>query len=526
MSIFIFSFSCSLLFSQFQHLTNQMQWYILYALPLSSIVTFHCPFLKVFILFTCFPLVCPSLLFHFLVTSCHIHTNIFGSTHYAHHHRAKQDTMKGHSGNSEQTGSEQELPKMSGLWPNRFCGMAFLDLSVNQGVCQSKHFLDHVFATDFVSNLILTVLWSLQIESGCGFHLLERPEEWVSYITSCWITLMQNFLGRHKITIIVADTWLIMKSQEHDQYLMDDFCALGIYDNGELYDLNLCQIYIQVTTLSDISDGPSKCISDEAFAANKLMDQYSTLWWPRQLTIMTKQHNLWKWALSAAYMSTRQTLKQPLGWWTDWPTQLWHNFYDPTSNQMVTNSVHFAEYIITASTRHHADACPAPTVSRYKSLQSINWISITPATVKPGVGNMISASYHQWQEPKWVVPMNPTNFKEYIKMLPQHIWQMLYHICTRRWMSSLGMLTEQQATQDRNWWVPSQGQQDNFFWMAINWEATKTGGMSRPCGWSSRISQSRQWGCQEIEQETSCHEHQWQGILSQWKFAHISPHHR
>jgi hypothetical protein len=68
-----------------------------------------------------------------------------------------------------------------------------------------------------------------------------------------------------------------MKSQEHDQYLMDDFCALGIYDNGELYDLNLCQIYIQVTTLSDISDGPSKCISDEAFAANKLMDQYSTL---------------------------------------------------------------------------------------------------------------------------------------------------------------------------------------------------------------------------------------------------------
>jgi hypothetical protein len=102
---------------------------------------------------------------------------------------------------------------------------------------------------------------------------------------------------------------------------------------------------------------------------------------------------------------------------------------------------------------------------------------------------MISASYHQWQEPKWVVPMNPTNFKEYIKMLPQHIWQMLYHICTRRWMSSLGMLTEQQATQDRNWWVPSQGQQDNFFWMAINLEATKTGGMSRPCGWSSRISQ-------------------------------------
>jgi hypothetical protein len=40
---------CSLVFSQFQHLTNQMQWYILYALPLSSIVTCHGPLLTVFI---------------------------------------------------------------------------------------------------------------------------------------------------------------------------------------------------------------------------------------------------------------------------------------------------------------------------------------------------------------------------------------------------------------------------------------------------------------------------------------------
>ena len=48
---------------------------------------------------------------------------------------------------------------------------------------------------------------------------------------------------------------------------MDNFHALGIFDNDQLYDLNLCRIYLQVMTLSDIMDGPGNQITDEAFKA-------------------------------------------------------------------------------------------------------------------------------------------------------------------------------------------------------------------------------------------------------------------
>jgi hypothetical protein len=38
----------------------------------------------------------------------------------------------------------------------------------------------------------------------------------------------------------VTKVKLIEKSREGDCYLMDDFRALGIFDDDELYDINLC----------------------------------------------------------------------------------------------------------------------------------------------------------------------------------------------------------------------------------------------------------------------------------------------
>jgi hypothetical protein len=39
------------------------------------------------------------------------------------------------------------------------------------------------------------------VESGCVFHLLEQPDEWVPYITSCWLTSIWDFISKNKIMI-------------------------------------------------------------------------------------------------------------------------------------------------------------------------------------------------------------------------------------------------------------------------------------------------------------------------------------
>jgi hypothetical protein len=84
--------------------------------------------------------------------------------------------------------------------------MALMDMSVEQGLRQVQQFTDHLFSRDSVGNMILIALRSLQLESGCGFHLLGNPSEWVPYITPCWLTSIHEFLSRSKITIKVAST--------------------------------------------------------------------------------------------------------------------------------------------------------------------------------------------------------------------------------------------------------------------------------------------------------------------------------
>jgi hypothetical protein len=85
-------------------------------------------------------------------------------------------------------GVNTSFPCQVAFGPKDLCSMALLDMSVEQGVQGVQHFTDRVFSKDSVGNLIVIALWSLQIESRSGSHLLENPSVWIPYITSCWLT--------------------------------------------------------------------------------------------------------------------------------------------------------------------------------------------------------------------------------------------------------------------------------------------------------------------------------------------------
>lgn len=85
-------------------------------------------------------------------------------------------------------GVNKSFPRRVAFGPKDLCGMALMDMSIEQGLWQVQHFTDHLFSCNSDGNMILIALRSLQLESGCGFHLLENPSEWVPYITPCWLT--------------------------------------------------------------------------------------------------------------------------------------------------------------------------------------------------------------------------------------------------------------------------------------------------------------------------------------------------
>ena len=84
---------------------------------------------------------------------------------------------------------------------------------------------------------------------------------------------------------------------------MDEFRALGCYDDDELYDINACQIFLQVTTLSDITDVTGRWITEEAIRGKLLTDRHSPLLWPRRPSTTRRQRQLWKEALQNAVTS-------------------------------------------------------------------------------------------------------------------------------------------------------------------------------------------------------------------------------
>ena len=250
----------------------------------------------------------------------------------------------------EKLGMNQHFPRRVAFGPKELCGLGLLDLSIEQGVRQICHFLDHIFAQDSIGTMILIELRSLQLESGSGSHLLESPSTDLPYLTPCWLTSMRQFMARHSIQLAVAKAKLVPLARTHDRYLMDDFGLLSNLTPDDLYDINRVRIFLKVTTLSDITDGCGVYITEDAFSARPLSDRSPKLRWPRQPSITTRQRNLWKTAIESAYTSWGRRLHHPLGHWTGPPNQIWSTIYHPASNT-VTATSHLAnttqQYLVT-----------------------------------------------------------------------------------------------------------------------------------------------------------------------------------
>jgi hypothetical protein len=191
-------------------------------------------------------------------------------------------------------------------------------------------------------------------------------------------------------------------------------------------------MYLQVMTLSDIVDANGQRISDEAFKGQKLSDRYSRLKWTRQPVVTTKQRNLWKAALKAAFTSSGMVLKHPLGAWTGPPTQVWRNFYNPGTNRVVTSmtgsTIRFTEYTVSQRTRHHADVTPFATASMYVSLEDVNWNIMIPATVMKTRTRNVIATFHSHAKTSRDARNEVGSFGDYIKTLPDHVQQLLMHV--------------------------------------------------------------------------------------------------
>jgi len=119
------------------------------------------------------------------------------------------------------------------------------------------------------------------------------------------------------------NSWTIPPLRQHDRYIMEDFADQN-FSKQKLEQLNACRMYLQVTTLAEVSDHTGTELIPQAFPmatppGTKCMNTISTstLQWPNIAPPMPPCWRTWSTMIRSLYTGSRNgtRLQQPLGHW-------------------------------------------------------------------------------------------------------------------------------------------------------------------------------------------------------------------
>ena len=323
-------------------------------------------------------------------------------------------------------GYNRNYPRAAAFAPTQEFGTGIHDIRVEQGLAQIKALLNYVGTGHKVGKVMLISYRTLQIEAGVHFHLLEQPKSFLPYLTPCWFTSLRNFCGLHNITIQVKDNQVPQMSRTHDRCLMD-VAAEHSFSKRELLDINLVRMYLQVCTISDITNAAGTSITETVWRCLPFADRTCHLQYPRQLEPTVYQRRIWRKLLRQllqpqAKLSQLQ-LSQPLGNWIAPSTMKWkyslfdgrlyiqnitHTYITPCERCV---SIHFARH----STASNGNDFVMYDVSHPDCFSAQVPKQATPADIEGKNIVTISSALHKWP---LVAPEPPTTFHQWRDQLP------------------------------------------------------------------------------------------------------------
>ena len=186
--------------------------------------------------------------------------------------------------------------------PVELGGLALYDLRTEAGLEAVKFFRNAIYSDSETGNLLRINLQYSQWESGIEQPLLEFPSIHVSYLTPSWILSLRQFISCHNITISLTDTYKIMRKSETDQFIMQP-CHLQRYSPTQQRDINLVRIYLQVSTLAEMSDQERSTGINLDYLDGKRPAHFSNKHtWPRQQSPSAQQRRLWKRYIRSSFL--------------------------------------------------------------------------------------------------------------------------------------------------------------------------------------------------------------------------------
>jgi hypothetical protein len=220
------------------------------------------------------------------------------------------------------------FPKAVIHGPREEGGLNIPNLYTSQGISRIELLQDHLGMNDMMDELLQTSIEAAKVEIGVGRNLFQLDFELYSPIaTDCWIKSTWQFAYEHNIEIKDNSTRNLQLHRENDIFLMEIFANHG-YKKETLWKINRCCLYLQVTTLSDITCGYGKtftkalnCIYD-----NTIPHHYH---WPVQPRPGNQAIKAWRKALKECFPHENGILEHQLGNWLYAPQESWRWYFSP-----------------------------------------------------------------------------------------------------------------------------------------------------------------------------------------------------
>ena len=190
-------------------------------------------------------------------------------------------------------GFDRHFPRRITHGPQALGGLGILDIKTEGGISQIKEFRHAIYGDSEPGKLMMYSLKYSQMESGLGLHLLDDPNVFILWLTPTWLMSLRQLLNNHNITITLTDCRQVPLCCKHDQYLMEPALSDRSFTYSDYEYINCVRLYLQVATLSNISDGNGQTANKAIMARHRPDDRKSPRAWPRQLTVTKSQVTLW-----------------------------------------------------------------------------------------------------------------------------------------------------------------------------------------------------------------------------------------
>jgi hypothetical protein len=136
----------------------------------------------------------------------------------------------------------------------RYGGLDLPELYTDQGYGQLKLLIGHLKLRDEVCLQILYFLWELQLFIGSHKPVFSLSfPVYGRWVGEYWLVSIWKHLSQIDFFLEVEDSWRPALPRQFDEAIMDLAVCLN-FNFHQLWEINSCRMYLQVITISDITN--------------------------------------------------------------------------------------------------------------------------------------------------------------------------------------------------------------------------------------------------------------------------------